>query len=157
LNRYMQEKWSWIDGSHEMRTRMLAMLSDGDLAFNPGGQNITLGALCREMGEIEYAYAQSLTTFTIDWTYRNTEAVLDASVERLKAWFESLDGDMKATVEGFSDEDLAKTIDRGGYSMPVETQLDVYIQANLIFLGKATIYLKAMDRPLPKDWKEWIG
>ena len=40
---------------------------------------------------------------------------------------------------------------------PVETQLDVYVQANLIFLGKASIYLKAMDRPLPKDWKEWIG
>jgi hypothetical protein len=64
---------------------------------------------------------------------------------------------MKATVEAFSDEDLAKTIDRGGYAMPVETQLDVYVQANLIFLGKASIYLKAMDRPLPKDWKEWIG
>ena len=157
MNRYMQEKWSWIDGSHEMRTRMLAILSDGDLAFNPGGQNMTLGALCREMGEIEYAYVRSLKTFTIDWTYRNTEAGLDASVERLKAWFESLDGDMKATVEAFSDEDLTKTIDRGGYSMPVETQLDVYIQANLIFLGKASIYLKATDRPLPKDWKEWIG
>ena len=82
-----------------MRTRMLAILSDGDLVFNPGGQNMTLGALCREMGEIEYAYAQSLKTFTIDWSYRNTEVGLDASVERLKAWFESLDGDMKATVE----------------------------------------------------------
>jgi hypothetical protein len=46
----MQEKWSWIDGSHEMRTRMLAILSDSDLTFNPGGQNMTLGALCREMG-----------------------------------------------------------------------------------------------------------
>jgi hypothetical protein len=157
VNRYTQAKWSWIEGSHEMRTRMLAILSDGDLAFNPGGHNLTLGALCREMGEIEYAYAQSLKTFTTDWSYRNAEAGLDASVERLKAWFESLDDDMKATAEAFSDEDLAKTIDRGGYVMPVETQLDVYVQANLIFLGKASIYLKAMDRPLPQDWKEWIG
>jgi len=157
LNRYAQEKWPWIEGSHEMRTRMLAILSDDDLAFNPGGQNMTLGALCREVGEIEYAYVQSLKTFTTDWSYRNTEAGLDASVERLKAWFDGLDGEMKATVEAFSDEDLAKTVDRGGYAMPVETQLDVYIQAILIFLGKATIYLKAMDRPLPKDWKEWIG
>ena len=33
--------------------------------------------------------------------------------------------------------------------MPVEMSLDVYVQAVLIFLGKAVVYLKAMDKPLP--------
>jgi hypothetical protein len=157
MNRFMQEKWSWIEGSHGMRTQLLNILSDADLAFNPGGQNMTLGALCREMGEIEHSYVQSLITFKQDWSYRNKEADLDSSVARLKAWFQTLDDEMKATVSALSDEDLTKTIDRGGFTMPVELQLDVYLQALLIFFGKATIYLKAMNKLLPQQIQEYIG
>ena len=36
MNRYMQEKWSWIEGTHEMCSQLLDTLSDADLAFNPG-------------------------------------------------------------------------------------------------------------------------
>ena len=157
MNRYMNDKWSWIEGTHGLRTQMLDTLSDADLAFNPGGQSMTLGALCREMGEIEYSYNQSLKTFRQDWSYRNTEAGLESSVARLKAWFQTLDDEMKAAVSAFSDEDLNKTIDRGGFSMPVELQLDVYLQALLIFLGKATIYFKAMNKALPGHISEYIG
>jgi hypothetical protein len=60
-------------------------------------------------------------------------------------------------ISAFSDEDLKKTVDRGGYMMPVELQLDVYLQALLIFFGKATIYLKAMNKPLPQQIQEYIG
>jgi uncharacterized damage-inducible protein DinB len=152
MNRYMQEKWSWIEGTHGMRARLLDTLSDTDLAFNPGGQNMSLGALCREMGEVEYSYIQSLKTLKQDWTYHNTEAGLESSVAQLKAWSQRLDDEMKATVSNLSDEDLTKIIQRGeGFSMPVETQLDVYLQALLIFFGKVSIYLKAMNRPLPED------
>ena len=157
MNRYMLEKWSWIDGTHAMRSQLLDILSDADLAFNPGGQNMTLGALCREMGEIEHSYVQSLKTFQQDWSYHNGEADLESSVARLKAWFQTLDDELKATVSAFSDEDLKKTVDRGGYMMPVELQLDVYLQALLIFFGKATIYLKAMNKPLPQQIQEYIG
>ena len=157
MNRYMLEKWSWIDGTHAMRSQLLDILSDADLAFNPGGQNMTLGALCREMGEIEDSYVQSLKTFQQDWSYHNMEADLESSVARLKAWFQTLDEELKATVSAFSDEDLKKTVDRGGYMMPVELQLDVYLQALLIFFGKATIYLKAMNKPLPQQIHEYIG
>lgn len=59
MNRYMKEKWSWIEGSHFMHTELLDALNNSDLAFNPGGQNMTLGALCREIGEIVYSYIQS--------------------------------------------------------------------------------------------------
>ena len=157
MNSYMLEKWSWIDGTHAMRSQLLDILSDADLAFNPGGQNMTLGALCREMGEIEHSYVQSLKTFQQDWSYHNGEADLESSVARLKAWFQTLDDELKATVSAFSDEDLKKTVDRGGYMMPVELQLDVYLQALLIFFGKATIYLKAMNKPLPQQIQEYIG
>lgn len=157
MNRYMLEKWSWIEGTHAMRSQLLDILSDADLAFNPGGQNMTLGALCREMGEIEDSYVQSLKTFQQDWSYHNMEADLESSVARLKAWFQTLDDELKATVSAFSDEDLKKTVDRGGYMMPVELQLDVYLQALLIFFGKATVYLKAMNKPLPQQIQEYIG
>ena len=118
---------------------------------------MTLGALCREMGEIEHSYIQSLKTFKQDWSYRNREADLESSVARLKIWFQTLDDEMKATVSALSDEDLKKTVDRGGFVMPVELQLDVYLQALLIFFGKATIYLKAMNKPLPQQIQEYIG
>lgn len=157
MNCYMLEKWPWIEGSHGMRSQLLDILSDADLAFSPGGQNITFGALCREMGEIEYSYVQSLKTFKQDWSYRNTEAGLESSVARLKAWFQTLDDELKATASAFSDEDLKKTVDRSGYAMPVELQLDVYLQALLIFFGKATIYLKGMNKALPQYIQEYIG
>src|SRR5437763_3028380 len=63
MNRYMQEKWPWIEGTHGMRSQLTDILSDADLSFSPGGQNMTLGALLREMGESEYSYTQSLKTF----------------------------------------------------------------------------------------------
>lgn len=157
MSNYMQEKWPWIEGSHGMRIQLLDGLQDADLGFSPGGANMTLGALCREIGEVEYAYIQSLKTFKQDWSYRNTEEGLDSSVARLKAWYQMLDEELKATVTGFSDDDWQKTVDRGGYPTPVEFQLDVYLQALLIFFGKATIYFKAMNKPLPEPFPEYIG
>ena len=157
MNRYMQEKWPWIEGTHGMRLQLTDILDDADLSFNPGGQNMTLGALLREMGDIEYAYIQSLKTFKQDWSYHNTEVDLESSIARLKAWYSALDEEMKATVSNLSDEDLAKTIDRSGFSTPIDLQLDVYLQALLIFFGKATVFLKAMNKPLPQTIQEYIG
>lgn len=157
MNRYMQEKWSWIEGTHAMRIELLRGLSDADLRFNPGGANVTLGALFRQSGDIEHSYIQSLNTLTQDWSYTNTDLDIESSVERLTAWFQGLDEEMKAIVTRFSDDDLSKTVDRGGYSVPVDMQLDIYLQAMLIIFGKATIYLRAMNRPLPENVQAYIG
>jgi uncharacterized damage-inducible protein DinB len=157
MNRYMQEKWPWIEGTQAMRTLLLDTLSDADLAFNPGGQNMSLGALLREIGEIEYSYIQSLKTFKQDWSYHNTEAGLDGDVARLKAWYQTLDEELKVAASDLSDEDLTKTIDRGEFSLPAELQLDVYLQALLIFFGKASIYIRAMNRSLPEQIQAFIG
>ena len=158
MNNYLQTKWSWIEGSHGMRTQVIESLNDADLTFNPGGQNMTLGALCREMGEIEHAYIQSLQTLTQDWSYHNEEAGLESSIAQIKAWYLALDDTLKEAVTAFSDEDLQKTIERtGGFTLPVEMQLDIYLQALLIFFGKLTIYLKVMNKALPKDFQEYIG
>ena len=158
MNRFMREKWSWIEGAHAMRTGMLDALSDSDLAFNPGGQNMTLGALCREMAEIEYSYIQSLKTFKQEWSYRNTELGMDSHIAKLKAWYQALDNELTALMSAFSDEDLKKLVKRpDGNSMPVEFLLDVYLQALLIFFGKAIIYLKAMNKSLPEAVREYIS
>jgi hypothetical protein len=38
-----------------------------------------------------------------------------------------------------------------------KAQLDVYREALLIFYGKVTVYLHAIERPLPGQWGDWIG
>ena len=158
MNRLLQEKWPWIEGTHGMRTQLIDILTDADLAFSPGGQNVTLGALIREMAETEYSYIQSLKTLKQDWSSSNTDADLATSLDRIKARYQALDDEMKATISAFSDEDVAKTVDRGGgFSMPLDLQLDVYLQALLIFFGKATIYLRAMNKSYPVQIQEWIG
>ena len=157
MNRIMNEKWPWIEAAHGMRSQLFNILSDADLAFNPGGQNVTLGALCREMGETEHSYTQSLKTLKQEWSYRYPEAEVVNHVARLQAWFQKLDDEMQAAISAFRNEDGEKTIDRGGGAVTVEFQLDVYLQAVLIFLGKAAIYLRAMNKPLPPFFQEYIG
>jgi DinB superfamily len=133
MNRMMNEKWPWIEAAHGMRSQLLDLLSDADLTFHPGGQNMAFGALCRQMGETEHAYTQSLQTLKHEWSYRNTEADLVSSIARLKAWFQTLDDQMQAAIAAFSDEDGKKTVDRGGEAVTGAFQLDVYVQAVLIF------------------------
>ena len=160
MNRLMQEVWPIVEGTHAMRSKALDTLNDADLAFSPGGQNMKLGELIRELGEIEYSYLQSFKTFKQDWTYKNTEAGLENSLSKLKKWLQKLDEEMKTTLEALSDADLeAKTIDRGsvGFTPNVKLQLEVYLQALLIFFGKFTIFLRAMNKSLTKDLQDWIG
>lgn len=157
MKRILNEKWPWIEAAHGMRSQLFDMLSDADLAFSPGGQNVTFGALCREMGETEHSYIQSLKTLKQEWSYRYPEAEVVNHVAQLQAWFHTLDDEMQAAIAAFRNEDGEKTIDRSGGAVTVEFQLDVYLQAVLIFLGKATIYLRAMNKPLPPFFQEYIG
>jgi uncharacterized damage-inducible protein DinB len=157
MGKLMQEKWPWIEGTHALCAALLESLSDEELQFNPGGENVTLGALISEMGDVEYSYIQSLKTFQQDWSYHNSEQGLQEHVSQLKKWFQTLDEEMKATIEALSDEDTNKEVKRGEFGMPIALQLDVYLQALLIFLGKATIYFKAMNKALPQPVQEWIG
>lgn len=158
MNRFMQENWSWVDGSHQMRTGILDTLTDEDLSFSPGGTNLSFGMLIRELGEVQTSYLRSFQTHKQDWDYRNTEPGLDRSGAQLKAWFQSMDDELKATITAFSDEDLKGIIERpGGFSMPVEQQLTVYLQVLFIFFGKSVVYLRAMNKPLPPALQEYIG
>ncbi len=155
MNKFAQEQWPMFAGTHTMRDGMLDTLKDADLKFSPGGTNITLGALCKEMGEVEHSYLESLKSLKQDWSYRNQEAGLDGSVSRLKAWMQAMDGELAKVVAEMSDDDMKKEVDRG-FPVKVETQLQIYLQALLIFFGKATVFLKAMSKPLTKELQDWI-
>ena len=157
-NRLIREKWAWIEGSNMLRTGLIGQLTDDDLKFNPGGQNTSLGTLLRDFGNVEYAYVESLKTFKTDFSYCDPNVNLTTSVTALTAWFYSMDNEMKVLVSAFSDEDLKKPIGRSGdNTMPVETQIEVYLQALFIFFGKAVIYLRGMDRALSPSMQEWIA
>jgi hypothetical protein len=142
-----------------LRDQLMGLLDDEDLEFSPGGENPSLGDLCLEMGEVEHASVESFKTFRQDFSYRRDEPGLARSVERLSAWFEELDHDLRAAVEALSEEDVQnKTIDRGeGFVVPPGVQLHIYREALLIFFGKASVYLKAMSKPRPQQWQDWIA
>ncbi len=142
-----------------MREQLLETLTDGDLGYTPGGANPPLGALCREIGEVERAYIDSFKTFVLYFSYRNSTPGLENSVARLAAWYAELDAELKATIEGLSEEDITgRLIDRGGeFKLPPQIQLNVYQEALLIFYGKTVVYLKAMGKPLPQQMQEWLG
>jgi hypothetical protein len=148
----------YIDGCHMMRSGALERLDDADLQFSPGGDNLTLGDLFKEVGEHQHSYLQSLITLKQDWSYRNDEPGLAASLARLTQWFEQLDRQMQDVVSQLDEGDLQKEVDRtNGSIRPIISQLDIYTQTMLIFLGKIVVYFRAMQKPLPPSIEEYIG
>jgi hypothetical protein len=146
-----------------LRDQLMEILRDGDLGLRLGGESASLGALCREIGEIEQTYVESFRTFRQDFAYRNPDPGLEHSVAALRAWFAELDRDLMAAVGALSEDDIAnRRIIRGDfdeeYFSPLpKAQLDVYREALIIFYGKVSVYLRAIERPLPGQWQDWIG
>ncbi|MDX2162575.1 MAG: hypothetical protein SF162_14725 [bacterium] len=157
MNSLAEKMGEMFGGTQQLRFQVLEMLTDQDLQFAVTG-NPTLGALFRQEGEFEHAYAESFKTLRMDFSYRHADAAVETSVEALKSWFRSIDAALMAAINAFSEADLqARQIDRGGWMAPLALQADVYIQALLICFGKVSVYLRAMGKPLPQQWNEWIG
>jgi len=141
-----------------LRAQLIDLLADEDLRFTPGGENPALGALCVEIGEVQQAYNRSFMDWRIDFSYRNPEPGLAESVSQLAAWYRVLDAELEAIISHLSEEEIkTRQIDRGGWSVTPLVQLQVYQEALLIFYGKASVYLKAMGKPRPQQWREWIA
>ena len=158
MNSILENYYPTFEMFQSLRAQLMETLSDEDLLFETGGENVTLGALCRQIGETEHSYIDSFRTFTQDFDYRNDQPGLAGSVERLVAWYADLDNELKRVVSALSEEDLAnRKVDRGGgFIISPAVQLEVYKEALLIFYGKVDIYLKAMGKPRPEQWAVWI-
>lgn len=140
-----------------MRDAALSRLDDADLQFSPGGDNLTFGELLKKFGETQYSYLQSLRTLGHDWSYRNDTLGLSTSISGLRTWFKQLDNETKQVLKQLTQDDLKKQINRGnGVIRTVEEQLDIYIQALMIFFGKLVIYFKTMSKPLPESIEQYI-
>jgi uncharacterized damage-inducible protein DinB len=157
MNKIMKEYYPTFELYQSLREQLMDILSDEELDFQPGGDNTTLGSLCRDIGDIEHSYIQSFKIFKQDFSYRNKEAGLEGSVAQLTAWYMTLDKELKTTIDELSDKDLERSIDRGGFSLQPLAQLDVYKEALLIFYGKVSVYLKMMGKTLPEQWVDWIN
>ena len=161
IGSYLAE--SFFPDYQGLRDQLMAILVDEDLGLRLGGETMSLGELCREIGEIEHTDVESFSTFGQDFSYRNPDPGLERSVAALNAWFAELDRDLMTAVGALSEEDIAsRRIIRGDfdeeYFSPLpKIQLDVYREALLIFYGKVSVYLRAIDRPLPGQWLDWIG
>lgn len=145
--------------AQSLRYDLMSWLTDIDLAYKLPGDNPTLGELCREMGEIEHIYVQSYKTFQHDRSYRNPDPELATSVARLTAWYRMLDDEFEAVVRGFSEADLHnRQIERGyGFSPSLFVQFQIYHEALLMFYAKASVYLKALRKPVSEEWQIGVG
>lgn len=156
MNSIVKEDFELLHGTLGMRGQILDVLSDADLSFKITG-NPTLGELCVNNGEVERSYVDSFKTFKQDWSYRNTEAGLATSVARLKAWLNALDAELDAALSALSEEDATGKMIERGFPVSPKIQVQILIQAQLIFYAKVVVYFNAMGKPLTDQLRDWIG
>ena len=146
-----------------LRRMLVEILTDDDLGARLGGTTPTFGELCRDIGEIEYSYIESLKTFRQDFSYRHLESAVATNVKALAHWYDTLDRELATAIAALSEEDVTnRRIVRADFEIDdfspiVSVQLDIYREALLIFYGKASVYLRSLDKPLPPRWRDWIG
>lgn len=141
-----------------LREQMLTQLTDADLAYRLPGTNPSLGELCKEIGEVQRAYIDSFKNFELKFEYQHPEDSVTRSVSALVAWYEQMDDELYTVLNNLSDDDIEnRMIHRGGWQVKPRVQLHIYREALLIFYGRADCYMKALNKPLSQQWKDWIG
>ena len=146
-----------------LRDQLMELVTDEDLEHRIGGATASLGALCREIGEIERAYIESFKTFRLEFDYHHPDPQVESHVAALSSWYTALDRELMEALEGLSEADFAhrrivrKDFDVDDFSPLPPIQLDIYREALLIFYGKASVYLRSLGKTLPPQWQEWIG
>ncbi|MFN8376430.1 MAG: hypothetical protein U0694_26610 [Anaerolineae bacterium] len=156
MNSILQDE---LPGNLDLRDQLMDMLSDQELAYKLPGNNPTLGELCEEMGVIQQVYTHSFKTFKHDWAYCDSKPETPNSVASLKVWYKKLDTQLVEALSGLTEADIhARQIDRGqGFTPSPYVQFQIYREAVLIFYAKASIYLKALEKPYSDEWKRWVG
>ena len=145
-----------------MRPSLLESLVDDDLGLRLGRKTLTLGELCREIGEIEYSNTESLKSFRLEFSYSHPDRRVTTNVATLAGWYSQLDQDLESAIADLTEDDIAnrrisRDLDGDGFAPPPAKQLDLYREALLIFYAKASIYLRKLEKPFPDRWPDWIG
>ena len=74
-----------LQDTQDFRPLLLSLLEDSDLEFALPS-NMTLGELCREMGETEVGYVKSFSSFKHEWGYKHPDPAVTTSLAALQAW-----------------------------------------------------------------------
>ncbi|QQR34492.1 hypothetical protein JI749_08780 [Devosia oryziradicis] len=147
-----------LRATQSLRHELLDLLTDADLKFRLPGDTLSLGELCEEQGNIQHTYIQSFVSLETDWSLRRTRTESALTVTDLRHWWTELDEEFERVISGYSEQELnTRTIDRGHWAPTPFVQFHIYREAVLIFLGKASIYLKAMQKPLSMQWQAQIA
>jgi hypothetical protein len=157
MNSLVSQEFNILHQTQAIRGEIMEVLSDADLAFKLPGDNLTLGELCVEMGQVERSYIDSFKTFKQDWSFPTVDPGMKGSVARLKGWYRELDAELDSVLIGLDEQQVQTGVIERGFPAPVRMQFHIYREALLIFYGKASCYLKAMQKTLPKQMSEWIG
>jgi hypothetical protein len=158
-NSIVRDEFDILHKTQAMRQQIVDTLTDADLAYRLPGANPSFGALCREIGEIEQTYINSFKTFKHNYSYKVNDPELERNLQHLKAWYNKLDEELDTALSALSEDDvLKKPIDRsGGFMALPKIQMHIYREALLIFYGKATVYLRALNKPLSQQIQDWVG
>ncbi len=161
MPKFVTETFDLLDMTDNVRDLLTDLMTDADLAYKLPGDNPTLGELCREFGQIEQSYIESIKSFKHSFDYPAVDPALETSVAKLKAWYRQLDEELHTALAALSDEDAQNSrIERGtpmNYTVSPGTQMLGYREALMIFYGRATLYLRALGKPLPQQVREWVG
>lgn len=104
----------WFDAYQDLKHQMIDVLSDADLSHVIEGSP-SLGALCREHGEIEQSYLDSFRTYELRFDYKHPDPDIAGSTEALSGWYAKLDEEFKEVLEAVAEEDFeTATSDRKG-------------------------------------------
>ncbi|MCC6616359.1 MAG: DinB family protein [Anaerolineae bacterium] len=142
----------------KLRDLLLEASSEEDLAYRLPGDNPTLGELFRELGETEQSYIDGFKNFKHDFDYRHPDPTIARNKAKLAEWYTALDAELEAVVEALPEEDIqTKTIVRPYWEAPVTIMFHTYRECYLIFGGKASVYFRALKKPLPEQVMWWIG
>ncbi len=155
MNRLTPQKANLFDLTHSLRDSVLGTLQDADLSFRPGGDALSFHRLLTEQGEIQSAYTRLFRTGELKFDLPDP-AGLD-TVAALQTWFTGLDADMWAALDTLSNDDLDRHIQRSGHAMPLGVTFYTYRESVFIFAAKASVYLRAMGREVPKLVLGFVG
>jgi hypothetical protein len=156
MNTIEEQIYMFVDGIMELRDEALDQLSDADLDYSLPN-NPSIRDLLLDMGKVQISYTESFKTFTQTWDVVVDEAHVK-SVASCKAWFKALNADMRATVTGLSQEVIdTKEITRDNFTVKPFIQVDVFLQAALIHMGKMVLYLRGVNQPISEKMMRWIG
>jgi hypothetical protein len=158
-NKLVEREFPVLEMTLALRHHLMDVLRDEDLAYKLPGDNPSLGALLREMGEVERSYIDSFKNFALDFDYRHDDLSVEGSVAKLRDWLAAQEAELKVVLTALNDNEIdGKTIQRSdGFAPPVLVQFHIYREWLLISYAKVSVYLKALGRSVSQQWVTWIG